>query len=195
MIEILIGVVSGIVSGTGMGGGTILIFLLTFLMGVEQHIAQATNLIFFVPTSIVAIIVNLKNKNIYLKSALIISIFGILGAIIGANISINMDVKILKRLFMGKSEIEVTQKSATESDQYVLKRNGEPAHHLSEGEKTAISFAHFIASLESKDLLDKYGEIILYIDDPISSLDNNHIYAVYAEIEKLRTVLKNARKR
>ena len=50
MIEILIGVVSGIVSGTGMGGGTILIFLLTFLMGVEQHIAQATNLIFFVPT-------------------------------------------------------------------------------------------------------------------------------------------------
>ena len=93
MIEILIGVVSGIVSGTGMGGGTILIFLLTFLMGVEQHIAQATNLIFFVPTSIVAIIVN------YLKSALIISIFGILGAIIGANISINMDVKILKRLF------------------------------------------------------------------------------------------------
>ena len=99
MIEILIGVVSGIVSGTGMGGGTILIFLLTFLMGVEQHVAQATNLIFFVPTSIVAIIVNLKNKNIYLKSALIISIFGILGAIIGANISINMDVKILKRLF------------------------------------------------------------------------------------------------
>lgn len=95
--------------------------------------------------------------------------------------------KILKRLFMGKSEIEVTQKSAAESDQYVLKRNGEPAHHLSEGEKTAISFAHFIASLESKDLLDKYGEIILYIDDPISSLDNNHIYAVYAEIEKLRT--------
>ena len=99
MIEILIGVVSGIVSGTGMGGGTILIFLLTFFMGVEQHIAQATNLIFFVPTSIVAIIVNLKNKNIYLKSALIISVFGILGAIIGANISINMDVKILKRLF------------------------------------------------------------------------------------------------
>ena len=99
MVEILIGVVSGIVSGTGMGGGTILIFLLTFLMGVEQHVAQATKLIFFIPTSIVAIIVNLKNKNIYLRSALIISIFGILGAIIGANISINMDVKILKRLF------------------------------------------------------------------------------------------------
>ena len=98
-MEILIGIVSGIVSGTGMGGGTILIFLLTFFMGVEQHIAQATNLIFFIPTSIIAILVNLKNKNIYLKSAIIISVFGILGAIIGANISINMDVVILKKAF------------------------------------------------------------------------------------------------
>ena len=98
-MEILIGIVSGIVSGTGMGGGTILIFLLTFFMGVVQHIAQATNLIFFIPTSIIAILVNLKNKNIYLKSAIIISVFGILGAIIGANISINMDVVILKKAF------------------------------------------------------------------------------------------------
>ena len=93
------GLVSGIVSGTGMGGGTILIFLLTFIMGREQHIAQATNLIFFIPTSIVAIIVNLKNKNIDMPLAIIISVFGILGAIVGANISINIDVKILKKCF------------------------------------------------------------------------------------------------
>ncbi len=99
MTEILIGIVSGIVSGTGMGGGTILIFLLTFLIGMEQHIAQATNLIFFIPTSIVAIIVNLKNKNIDIPLAIIISIFGILGAIIGANISINIDVQILRKCF------------------------------------------------------------------------------------------------
>ena len=99
MGEILIVIVSGIVSGAGMGGGTILIFLLSFVMGVEQHIAQATNLIFFIPTSIVAIIVNLKNKNIDLKLATIISICGILGAIIGANIAINIDVGLLKRFF------------------------------------------------------------------------------------------------
>ena len=99
MGEILIGIVSGIVSGAGMGGGTILIFLLSFVMGVEQHIAQATNLIFFIPTSIVAIIVNLKNKNIDLKLATIISICGILGAIIGANIAINIDVGLLKKFF------------------------------------------------------------------------------------------------
>ena len=99
MSEILIGLVSGIVSGTGMGGGTILIFLLSFFMGIEQHVAQATNLIFFIPTSIIAIIVNLKNKNIDVKLAVFISLFGILGAIIGANISIHIDVGILKKCF------------------------------------------------------------------------------------------------
>ena len=99
MLKILIGVLSGIVSGTGMGGGTILIFLLTVMCGIEQHVAQATNLIFFIPTSIMAIVVNLKNKNINLKLGIYISIFGILGAIIGANIAIYTDVNKLKRYF------------------------------------------------------------------------------------------------
>lgn len=99
MTEILIGIISGIVSGTGMGGGTILIFLLTFIIGIEQHIAQATNLIFFIPTSIIAIMVNIRNKNIDLKLAMTISIFGILGAILGANLSIHTDVNMLRRCF------------------------------------------------------------------------------------------------
>ena len=89
MKEIIIGIVSG----------TILIFLLTFMCGIEQHIAQSTNLIFFIPTSIVAIIVNIKNKNIKFKIATIISIFGILGAIVGANISIHTDVNRLRKFF------------------------------------------------------------------------------------------------
>ena len=99
MLEILIGTISGIISGIGMGGGTVLIFLLTFMLGIEQHIAQGANLIFFIPTSIVAIIVNFKNKNIDLKLATIISIFGILGAIIGANLSVHTDVKMLRKYF------------------------------------------------------------------------------------------------
>ena len=99
MRAIIIGLVSGIVSGTGMGGGTILIFLLTNICGLEQHIAQATNLIFFIPTSIAAIIVNIKNKNIRLGVAIIISLFGILGAIVGANLSIHTDVNKLRKMF------------------------------------------------------------------------------------------------
>lgn len=99
MIQILIGVVSGIFSGIGMGGGTILILLLTIIVGMEQHIAQATNLIYFIPTAISAIIVNYRNKNIDIKLAKFISTFGIIGALIGALISVNINVDKLKKLF------------------------------------------------------------------------------------------------
>ena len=99
MPQVLIGVFSGIFSGIGMGGGTILIFLLTTFIRIEQHIAQATNLIYFIPTAISAIIVNFKNKNIDTKLAVFVSIGGALGAIIGANISVNIDVQKLKKLF------------------------------------------------------------------------------------------------
>lgn len=99
MLKVLIGMFSGIFSGIGMGGGTILIFLLTTAAGIEQHIAQATNLIYFVPTAISAVIVNYKNKNIDTKLATIISICGAVGAVIGAKISVNTDVQKLKKLF------------------------------------------------------------------------------------------------
>ena len=99
MLEVIIGMFSGIFSGVGMGGGTILIFLLTMFAGLEQHIAQATNLIYFIPTAISAIIVNYRDKTIDTKLATFISICGIIGAIIGAKISVNTDVEKLRKLF------------------------------------------------------------------------------------------------
>ena len=99
MKEILIGAFSGIFSGIGMGGGTVLIFLLSIFLNLEQHIAQATNLIYFVPTAISAIIVNYREKNIDTKLARFISIFGIIGATIGATISVNTDVQNLRKIY------------------------------------------------------------------------------------------------
>jgi uncharacterized membrane protein YfcA len=98
MWEFLTGLISGTVSGTGIGG-TILILVLSVFLGVEQHVAQATNLVFFVPTSISAIIVSIKSKLIEWKIGIILAISGSVGAIIGANISTRMEVILLKRLF------------------------------------------------------------------------------------------------
>ncbi len=99
MLEFLTGIISGTVSGTGMGGGTILILILSVFMGIDQHIAQATNLVFFVPTSITAIITTIKEKLINWKIGVPIALSGIIGAVFGAKISINMDVNSLKKYF------------------------------------------------------------------------------------------------
>ena len=98
-MKILAGLISGIVSGTGMGGGTILILFLSIFLGFNQHVAQATNLVFFIPTSIAAIIVNIKEKNINWKIAIWITISGIIGAIIGAIIAGKMEVEKLRKYF------------------------------------------------------------------------------------------------
>ena len=99
MLNILFAVISGAVTGIGLGGGAALIFLLTIFSGIEQHIAQGANLIFFIPTCIVSIIINLKNKNIELKTALVVSVAGVIGAIIGARISANASVDELRKYF------------------------------------------------------------------------------------------------
>ena len=99
MLETLIGFISGIVSGTGMGGGTILILCLSIFLGINQKTAQATNLIFFIPTSIAAIYINVKQKNINLKLTKQIIFWGIIGAIIGALIAQKINVTVLKKMF------------------------------------------------------------------------------------------------
>lgn len=99
MLEIIFGLIAGIVTGLGMGGGTILILLLSLFMDMEQHVAQATNLVFFIPTSLAAIMINLKQKNVNLKVAIIISFFGIIGAMIGAVISENITSEKLRKYF------------------------------------------------------------------------------------------------
>lgn len=99
MLPIIFGIISGIVTGLGMGGGTVLILLLSLFMNLDQHIAQATNLVFFIPTSIAAITINIKQKNVDLKLATIVSTFGIIGAIIGATISENISSAHLRKYF------------------------------------------------------------------------------------------------
>ena len=75
---------------------------------------------------------------------------------------------------------------------YKILRDGKEAKNLSEGECSLISFCYFIAKI--KDKLDDEinpNNLILYIDDPISSLDNNHIFFIFSLIESIITKPKN----
>lgn len=99
MLEIIIGILSGMISGIGMGGGTILILILTLFLNVDQHVAQAINLVFFIPTAISAIIINRKQGLIDFKVSNIISIFGVISAIVASSIANNMDSSFLRKIF------------------------------------------------------------------------------------------------
>jgi len=98
-IAIASGLVSGIISGMGIGGGTILIPVLVFFLNADQHVAQSVNLLYFVPTAIIAIIVHIKNKNIDFRLAFTIVIFGVVGALIGSRFAVSVPSEILKKMF------------------------------------------------------------------------------------------------
>lgn len=77
----------------------------------------------------------------------------------------------------------LTLQALEESDKKIrfeIVRNGRKAHHLSEGECSLIAFCYFMAKLE--DVETKGSKPIIWIDDPISSLDSNHIFFVYSLI-------------
>lgn len=79
--------------------------------------------------------------------------------------------------FFGKDDIRIV---VTPEDTFALMRGTERAKNLSEGEKTAIAFAYFVTKLsENSNVL---ADTLVYIDDPISSLDSHHLFNIYAFI-------------
>lgn len=101
MLQVLVGLCSGVISGMGIGGGAILIPALTLLEGVQQQVAQGINLVYFIPTAVISLIVHLKKKNVEVKTALIIGLSGMAGAAGGAWLAMVMGGGLLRRLFGG----------------------------------------------------------------------------------------------
>ena len=77
------------------------------------------------------------------------------------------------KCFLNRNDISI---EVTADDKFQIKRGNHLAKNLSEGEKTAIAFAHFMVMLDS--IGNEMQNQIVFIDDPISSLDANHIAQV-----------------
>lgn len=78
--------------------------------------------------------------------------------------------------FFGGDEIQL--ELSEDKKGYIIKRGKNIAKNLSEGEKTAIALSYFIVKVEENSF--NLSEGIVFIDDPISSLDSNFIYHCYA---------------
>lgn len=89
----------GILTAWGVGGGTLLLLVMTLVLGVEQQMAQGINLLFFLPSAAVALWMHQRNGFVHgdtLKTALP---WGVVGAVAGALLATGMDADLLRRPF------------------------------------------------------------------------------------------------
>lgn len=101
MAKVLIGIAAGVIGGMGIGGGTILIPGIIFLLKIEQQTAQSINLLSFIPAATLAVFIHNKNKNIEKSILVPLIVSGMLGAVIGAVIAVRLNPSLLKKSFSG----------------------------------------------------------------------------------------------
>lgn len=94
------------------------------------------------------------------------------------------------RNFFGHGSIQLEpaeeQVEDSKKTRFVVKRRSDDAKNLSEGECSLVSFCYFMAKIENElEAPDAKDKLIIYIDDPISSLDSNHIFFMYSLIESI----------
>lgn len=95
------GLVCGILSGFGIGGGSLLMVWMTAVVGLEPSKAACINLLYFLPTSLGALIFHCKHKMIAWNAVLYSVIFGLLTAALGAWLSSAIEETLLRKLFGG----------------------------------------------------------------------------------------------
>jgi wobble nucleotide-excising tRNase len=88
--------------------------------------------------------------------------------------------------YFGHNELKLVAEGEQPNIKFSIHRDGAPANNLSEGECSLISFCYFMAKIEDelKDETER-DKLVIYIDDPISSLDSNHIFFMFSLIENV----------
>lgn len=119
LLPALCGLLTGILSAWGIGGGTLLLLCMTLFFGMEQQTAQAVNLLYFLPTAAVSLFAHRKSG--YLdRSALRAAVpVGTLCALVAALIAAQIDSSILKKpfgLFLLYAGLSILLEKETEND-------------------------------------------------------------------------------
>lgn len=101
-LAVLAGLICGVLSGFGIGGGSLLMVWLTALLSMDQHARRmASNLLYFLPAAGCSLIFHVKNRQIVWKAVVPAAIAGCLTAIPGALLAGSVDTALLRRLFGG----------------------------------------------------------------------------------------------
>ena len=99
LLPFVCGLGASVVSAWGVGGGTLLLLVMTLFLGVDQRTAQGINLLFFLPTALSALLCHRKNGYLdkpTLKAAVPAAL---VAALLGAFVATAVDVELLRRPF------------------------------------------------------------------------------------------------
>ncbi len=94
------GLIAGLVSGLlGVGGGVVLVPIFVYFFKMDIHPAIGTSLAIIVPTALMGAFRHYLQNSVDLRIFLLVSIFAILGALCGAQISLGTAGPLLKKFF------------------------------------------------------------------------------------------------
>ena len=98
-VLLAVGTLLGFLAGLGVGGGSLLILWLTFVMGMEHTVARGINLLFFLPAAIIACLFRWRQGDIPWRSLVPAILAGCIGAGIFTAVSVMLDIQLIKKLF------------------------------------------------------------------------------------------------
>lgn len=99
LVPLLAGAATGVLSGFGVGGGSLLLIYMTSFAGVPQNLAQGVNLLYFLPAAGTALPAHIRNGYIE-KGALWPAVLaGLAGTALAAWLATALDVGILRKCF------------------------------------------------------------------------------------------------
>lgn len=99
LLPLLVGCATGILSAWGVGGGTLLLLIMTLVLGVDQTTAQGINLLYFLPTAAAGLICHGKNGLLDGRLVRAAAPWGLLSAAAGAWLATAVDPAFLRRPF------------------------------------------------------------------------------------------------
>ena len=99
LLSALAGFGTGILSAWGVGGGTLLLLLMTLFLGVDQTQAQGINLLYFLPTAGMSLIEHRKNGYLDREVMRAAIPLGTLAALAAAWAATSVDITVFRKPF------------------------------------------------------------------------------------------------
>jgi len=99
VLPLIVGAATGVLSGFGVGGGTLLLVYMTAFAGLDQHLAQGINLLYFLPAGLMSLPAHVKNG--YIEKPLLFPAIaaGLVCAALAAWAATAMEVDLLRKFF------------------------------------------------------------------------------------------------